>query len=444
MSRAEIALKHFEEQKAFMETRINAGIETNRKGFKNVIFTDKDGEPLKGIKFRAVQKNHEFNFGCNIFLLDEFGDKALCKKYREMFPQLFNYAVVPFYWSGVEPEKGKKRFAADSPKFYRRPATDLVTDYCIEKNIRMKAHCLVYDRFNPDWIVKDDIPAYKQLIRSHMEDAAKRYGHIIRDWDIVNEALTWKCYDTTYVHAFFREEDYVSYPFKVASSLPFERKFINDSDGIWENFHFTRSYYYLFLRDLERRGVDFDAIGLQYHQFIPREKEEEYALDRYNPIRMFDALDTYGKFNKPIQLSEITVSAYSDSEEDEAIQAELVKNMYRIWFSHKNVDGIVYWNLVDGFTHGSATNNMSAGENRYCGALLRSDLSPKPAYKALDQLINHEWHTEGVFTSNDMGIATVNGFKGDYELEISYKDKNYTKAIKLDNRYDIPAHIILD
>jgi hypothetical protein len=60
--------------------------------------------------------------------------------------------------------------------------------------------------------------------------------------------------------------------FNSVSKLPFKRKFINDSDGIWENFHFTRTYYYLFLRDLERRGVNFDAIGLQYHQFIPREE----------------------------------------------------------------------------------------------------------------------------------------------------------------------------
>ena len=159
---------------------------------------------------------------------------------------------------------------------------------------------------------------------------------------------------------------------------------------------------------------------------------------------MFDVLDTYGKFNKPVQLSEITISAYSDSEEDQAVQAELAKNMYRVWFSHKAVDAIVYWNLIEGYTHGSAPNNRTAGENRYCGALLNFDLSPKPAYKALDQLINHEWHTDGIFGTNDYGVAVINGFKGDYELDISYNEKNYIKTIKLDDRYDIPAHIILD
>lgn len=163
-----------------------------------------------------------------------------------------------------------------------------------------------------------------------MEEISARYGNVIRDWDILNEALTWKCYGIDSVSKLFREEDYVTYPFKVAEHLPFERKFINDSDGIWENFHFTHSYYYLFLRDLERRGVDFDASGVQFHQFVPREKEEEYTLNRYNPMRIFDVLDTFSDFKKPIHLFEITISAYSNSDEDLAIQAEIAKNMCKI------------------------------------------------------------------------------------------------------------------
>ena len=443
MSRAEVALKHFNEQKEFMTSRVNEGIEKNRKGFRRIEFKDKNGEPIKGLSFKAIQQNHYFNFGCNMFLLDEFDDEEKCKKYRELFPKIFNYAVVPFYWSGLEPEQGKKRFDVNSPKFYRRPPVDLVTNFCQENNIRMKGHCLVYDHYNPAWLPKE-AEKLKPFIKAHMEEIAERYGEIIQDWDIVNEALTWKCYDTKYVSEFFRDEDYVSYPFDIASKLPFKRKFINDSDGIWENFHFTRTYYYLFLRDLERRGVNFDAIGLQYHQFIPREEEKEYALNRYNPIRMFDVLDTFGDFKKPIHLSEITISAYSNSDEDQAIQAELAKNMYKIWFSHKDVEAIVYWNLIDGYTSGSNANDMTAGENKYCGALLNFDFSPKPIFKEIDNLINHEWHTEEIFGTNEYGFANINGFKGDYVLEINYNGKKYIKNTKINDRYDVIEHITLD
>lgn len=189
-----------------MDSRVNAGIETNRKEFARIDVTDSDGNPIKGLSFKAKQKNHYFNFGCNMFLLDEFESEERFKKYRELFPKVFNYAVVPFYWEGVEPERGKKRFDVDSPKFYRRPATDLITKFCQENNIRMKAHCLVYDSFSPKWLPKD-IVEYKRIIKSHMEEISARYGNVIRDWGILNEALTWKCYGIDSVSKLFREED---------------------------------------------------------------------------------------------------------------------------------------------------------------------------------------------------------------------------------------------
>ena len=49
--------------------------------------------------------------------------------------------------------------------------------------------------------------------------------------------------------------------------------------------------------------------------------------------------------------------------------------------------------------------------------------------------------TPKVFT---YGVANINGFKGDYDLEFSYNGKNYTKSIKLDDRYDCINKITLD
>ena len=57
-----------------MDSRVNAGIGTNRKGFARIDVTDSDGNPIKGLSFKAKQKNHYFNFGCNMFLRDlEYG-----------------------------------------------------------------------------------------------------------------------------------------------------------------------------------------------------------------------------------------------------------------------------------------------------------------------------------------------------------------------------------
>lgn len=63
-------------------------------------------------------------------MLDEFETEEKNRAYREVFKDTFNLATVPFYWSDLEPERGKPRYTADSPKIYRRPATDLCVDYC--------------------------------------------------------------------------------------------------------------------------------------------------------------------------------------------------------------------------------------------------------------------------------------------------------------------------
>ena len=151
MSRAETALKYFQEHQHIMDTRVNSGIELYRKGDANITFVAANGELPKDITLEVRQKNHEFKFGCNIFMLDELETEEKNAIYKEKFPECFNLATVPFYWSDLEPEQGKPRYAADSPKVYRRPSPDLCVNYCKEKGIEPKCHCLNYDNFTPDW-----------------------------------------------------------------------------------------------------------------------------------------------------------------------------------------------------------------------------------------------------------------------------------------------------
>ena len=66
--------------------------------------------------------------------------------------------------------------------------------------------------------------------------------------------------------------------------------------------------------------------------------------------------------------------------------------------------------------------DMTIGENVYYGGLLRFDMSPKPAYEALDTLINKTWKTELSAEISD-GYASVRGFFGEYEAEIEVDGK---------------------
>ena len=155
MARRDTALRYFNEQKGHHGPQGKVrGIELNRKGSAHINIK---GENLpENITVEVEQKNHEFKFGANIFMLDEFECEEKNRIYREKFAELFDLATVPFYWSDLEPEEGKPRFAKDSPKIYRRPAPDLCVEYCKEKGIEPKCHCLNYDAWLPNWLNNAD------------------------------------------------------------------------------------------------------------------------------------------------------------------------------------------------------------------------------------------------------------------------------------------------
>ena len=126
---------------------------------------------------------------------------------------------------------------------------------------------------------------------------------------------------------------------------------------------------------------------------------------------------------RPIFISEVTISATDDSESGRAIQKELTRNLYRIWFSHPSVAGITWWNMVDG--------GAVAGEPSYSG-IFDADMNPKPSYKVLDELINNEWTTRLTAQVAADGKLSFRGFRGSYKLTYTNrKGQRITKNYKL-------------
>lgn len=165
--------------------------------------------------------------------------------------------------------------------------------------------------------------------------------------------------------------------------------------------------------------------------FFRREEEYEKTRLDYDPQQLYRIMDRYAKLNKPIQITEVTIPAYSCDAEDEEIQAELIENLYSIWFSHPNVEQIIYWNLVDGYAAFAPIGDMTSGENYYYGGLLRHDMSPKPAYYKMKELFQKKWHTDAEVLTDENGTAYFRGFYGDYDAEIEVDGKVYKKKISL-------------
>ena len=216
MTRRETVFKSYNEQRETFEQKTKSGIELNRKTYARLSFVDKEKKPLKNVKFSASLADHEYKFGCNLFMLDEFETQEKNEKFRKIFADTFNYAVVPFYWNTLEPEKGKPRYEKSSPRVYRRPSPDLCVEYCKQKGIRMKGHCLVYDAFSPDWLPCDPALVWQEY-EKHFCEIAQRYRDDIYDWDIVNEAISWPAYKDSNpgMTAIFRDRRFVEKCFEM-------------------------------------------------------------------------------------------------------------------------------------------------------------------------------------------------------------------------------------
>ncbi len=426
--RANGVLKYFRENQAWMEDKVSSGIEANRKGWMRISFVDTEGNPVENVQVKLEQTTHDFKFGCNLFMLGELGSQEKNEAFKKLYPKLFNLATLPFYWNAIEPEEGVLRFGKDSAPMYRRPNPDLCLEYCAEHGIEPKLHCLVYDQWSPQWVPRDDEWKVRKLLEKRIREIAERYTDAIPSMEVTNETV----HRSTNHTKFFEAPDMVEWSFQQARKhLPYTRLIINEATQyIWKKtFRFNRSIYYMQIERALQKGASIDSIGMQFHMFWPQSEEAQEAEAVCNPRHLYRVMDQYADFGKPIQVTEVTVPAYSQEAEDEAIQAEILKNLYRLWFSHPNMEAIVYWNMVDGYAHGAQPGDMTKGENRYHGALLRHDMTPKPAFHVLDELINKTWHTSLEATAQ--GTLDAKGFYGTYALEAEVNGKKIQTTVHL-------------
>lgn len=420
-------IQNFDRYDDYLGPKIAGDIREYRKGQFVLTFKNQNGEALSNVHVKVKQKKHAFKFGCGAFYLDQFEDAERRSLYRERFKQLFNYAVVPFYWDTLEPEEGKPRFSADSSFVPRRPPVDTILDFCRENGIRAKGHCLVYNSFQPKWI-SDDNEILKRQIAKRIKAIAEKYEDRIFDFDVINEMLT--VYKNAYPGNGARnlqitdEPDHEKWAFDTCRRY-FPNANLYWNEGMHESFgaHYKgfRSFYYLMIEKMLRDGVKIDGLGMQYHAYASKETAEMKLAEVCNPLRIIDVLERYGDFKLPIHISEVSIPSYSNEAYDEELQAELTERLFKLWFSAKYCESIVWWNLCD--------NTAYQTENVYHSGLLRNDCTEKPVYKRLHDLIHKEWNT--AFEETVSGQLRFSGFYGEYDIETEYRGKKSVRSLCL-------------
>lgn len=422
----ELYMEAYNIHKEEVDARIADGIEKNRKGWCKVRLTDQNGNPVAGQKIRLTQKTHDFKYGANIFMLDEFESETDNIEYRRFFKEYFNLATVPFYWDGLESVEGKPRYDKNSEKFYRRPAPELCMEYCEENGISPKLHCLVYDKFIPDWLMKLPLDKVKKKYEERFRQISERFAGRMLEFEVINELLCESGWDRK--TALSEERDIVEWSFGTARKFfPDETLVINEGNPIQDLARAGyRSRYFMMVENALLKGVQIDKIGLQNHLFTGAsahtsegyEQEVISGVPMNDPMAYFKGLDFISELGLPLEITEVTVSTFGDTPDDEELQADMLRLWYSVWFSHPAVDAVVYWNTVDGYAY---TDNSDWVENNCRGGLFHHDLTPKKSALMLKKLFSEIWHTDLELSTDKNGYAEFRGYFGEYTAEADGK-----------------------
>ncbi len=397
--------------------RIDDGIERNRKGDVTLCVVDATGKPLAGAGLVIRQKSHDFLFGCNAFVLGQLETSERNRQYEELFTRICNFATVPIYWKGTEPKQGLLRYQEGGEEIWRRPPVDRFIPFGKKYGLTLKAHPMLWHEHNPDWLPKDP-EALKALYRKRFKELSERYAKDIAIWEVTNESTG--CHKTYPLYS--EDRAYVAWAFREVAPLFGDRNrlMINDFTQFNERLPAENAYYKQ-LKGWQDQGLRIDGIGLQFHiWFEPKLMERHLAAERYLPNRLLDVYEAFAAFNRPLYITEITVPT-PQGEDGEAVQAEVVKNLYRLWFSAPAMAGVTYWNLGDSMAYDK--------ENTAAAGLINKALEPKASYHVLDELINRVWrsHAEGV--TDAKGSLKFRGFYGAYDVMVT--QGGVTKTIPL-------------
>lgn len=258
----------------------------------------------------------------------------------------------------------------------------------------------------------------KQLVWERIETFASHYGDAINGWDIVNESMgdfnsgalspdKKVCMSREYGVLF---GDYTYKIFKKAeNTLPKNTVFsIND---------YNIKNYVLHIKDLLKRGCKIDMVGYQRHLWNFGEMQRiaagsEHIGGHWEISSQRKVLGELDALNIPIHISEVTILPTERTARGYKAQAAILRNYYKLWFSVKNMAGITYWRTLD-----TPDKYAINPDEPYFASILDANAEKRPAYYAIDDLINKEWKTRMELKPDADGVVKFRGFKGKYSIQ---------------------------
>ncbi len=303
----------------------------------------------------------------------QFGEK----QYASILAREFN---------SVEPEDAMKwRVLRRNRRNYDFRAGDQVVRFARAHRMKIRGHCLVWGRDNPDWLMEGHFttPQLSRLLHDHISRVMKHYANQVFAWDVVNEALdeNGNLRDSIWLNqpgiGFAADATaYIAQVFRWAHKAdPHALLFYNEAEG--EALNRKSDAIYAVVKDLKKRGVPIDGVGLQMHISSDIDVESVMPAIAANIARL-------SALGVQVHITELDVSVPVDSRgvarpADLEKQADLYRAVVRACLQNPACTAIQTWGFTDKY---SWIRSHSRG-TRGAALLFDRDFEPKRSYHAL-------------------------------------------------------------
>lgn len=376
-------------------------IDRYRKADLNVSVTDAQGKAVEGADVRVELLKHKYGFGTflendsPVLKNDEEGEN-----FRKIVINYFNTAATPGYaastWGWADP-KTRERYIK-------------TIEWAKDHDMKVKNGHLVWSRFDfsPDpWKALQEPAQLQSAIDAYNRDVLKELEPLgVDDLEVLNEPVDFHQFEDVIGH----DNDRAKY-FKLAREIAPSIPLLNINEhGILsaggEN-RAKQDKYFDIIKKIKDAGAPLGGIGFQGHM----------GEDFTPPEQIWKIMDRFSTFGVPLQVTEFDIAT-----EDEAVQADYVRDFTTAIFAHPNSNAVILW----GFWEGKIWIPQAA--------LWRKNWQPKPAGEAWMTLMKKTFNTDETRKSDAQGAATSRAFMGQMRVTATKNGVTTTQTVDLDTK----------
>lgn len=239
---------------------------------------------------------------------------------------------------------------------------DKIANFCREKGIKLRGHCLLWHTQFAEWmfydkkkrLVKKEV--LFERLRKHIHTVVNRYKDVVYCWDVVNEAISDNnrsqspLRETTFVKI-CGDDEFIRKAFEYAHEAdPNALLFYNDYN---ECDPVKRDRIYDLVKSMKDAGVPVHGIGMQghYNIFSPSVEDFEAAIEKYASIVdhiHITELDIRVNNEMGGQLRFSRNEGVTVTNDQKLLQEAQYDRLFRVMRKHSDkIDCVTFWNLSD-------------------------------------------------------------------------------------------------